>query len=143
MELYGIKAWALVGLAVVGWALAVLFLLTALANYNQAVSYYNGLALCLTQYRALASNYTALANQSLTVAKALGNLTLANIYTLNQTITLLNNVYYELEGLNNTLNTNNAVLGQALIELRAVNQTLTANNQLLMALVRAVNQTNH
>ena len=129
MELYGLKAWALVGLAVAGWALAVLFLLTALANYNEAVSYYDGLSLCMAQYRALVGNYTALANQSLAVARALGNLTLANVYALNQSIALLNNVYYELQGLNGTLTQNNQILGQVLAVLRAVNESLTANNR--------------
>ena len=120
--MYGLRAWALVGLAVVGWALAVLFLLTALANYDQAVTYYDGLELCLAQYRALASNYTVLARQGLEVAGALGNLTLVNVYVLNQTIALL-------QGLNSTLTQNDQVLGQVLAVLRVVNESLTANNR--------------
>ena len=117
MELYGLKAWALVGLAVAGWAL------------------------CLAQYRALVGNYTALANQSLAVARALGNLTLANVYALNQSIALLNNVYYELQDLNATLTQNDQVLGQVLAVLRAVNESLTTNDKLLWEFVSAINRT--
>ncbi len=81
-----------------GWALVVLFLLPAVSSYSEALGHYNSLITCMARYRALVSNYTVLANQGLAMAEALGNPTTANIYALNQSMSLLNNVHRELMG---------------------------------------------
>ncbi|BDR92227.1 hypothetical protein [Vulcanisaeta souniana] len=134
MELYGARAWVLIGIAVVGWVLAVLFFASNIANYNMAVYYRYTTIYCISQYNALARNYTTLANRTLTIISYLTNVTMTNAYALNQTGIVI-------ESLNNTLVQNNALLSQVARELYAVNNTVNANNALLTAFLRAVNAT--
>ncbi|WP_054857668.1 hypothetical protein [Vulcanisaeta sp. JCM 16159] len=108
---------------------------SSLANYNIAMYYRTTTIFCISQYNALARNYTTLANRTLGIIEYLGNVTLINAYALNQTGQVL-------IGLNQTLVMNNALMNQVAWELRAVNQTMAENNALLEALITAVNSTN-
>ncbi|GAB6946095.1 hypothetical protein JCM16161A_02250 [Vulcanisaeta sp. JCM 16161] len=135
MELYGARAWLLVGIAVLGWVLAIIGLASSLANYNIAMYYRTTTIFCISQYNALARNYTTLANRTLGIIEWLGNATLINAYALNQTGQVITS-------LNQTLVVNNELMNQVAWELRAVNQTLNEDNALLRALIMAVNSTN-
>ena len=61
-DLYGKKAWLVIGLAVVGWALAVIFMLAYMSTYYTGLHYYWAYVELVNQYKSLYENYTALFN---------------------------------------------------------------------------------
>ena len=130
MELYGWKAWALLGVAVAGWVLAVLFLLGSMSMLSTNRALYLGLYECEYDYYYLYRNYTALArttldvlNQAIAVINATGEVVNYNAAVLNATIQELNMVNQELASVNETL--------------YSVNQTLAVNNYILYQLYKA------
>ena len=58
-DLYGKKAWLVIGLAAVGWALAVLFMLAYVGMYYTAYHYYLATQELASLYQGLYRNYTA------------------------------------------------------------------------------------
>ena len=117
MELYGAKAWVVIGAAVAGWVLAVIFLMgsinLALVNHALTINLYA----CELDYNYLVRNYTALArttvyvlNQTLAVVNATGEVVSYNAQVLNTTGRELSIISQELAQVNNTVEANNYLL---------------------------------
>jgi len=135
MELYGKKALIMTGLAVVGWALAVIFMLAYIGMYYTAQHYYEANAQLASLYESLARNYTALASNAMRLANY-------SITVLNYTTSVLNYTDYIL-----TINTGelvgyNATATQYAVLLNETVSTLRETDQLLNATVSALNTYN-
>jgi hypothetical protein len=135
MELYGKKALIVTGLAVVGWALAIIFILSYVGMYYTAYHYYLATYELASMYQGLYRNYTTLA----TNAMRLTNYTIA---VLNYTTSVLNYTDYIL-----TINTGelvgyNATVSQYAVLLNETVATLRETDQLLNATVSALNTYN-
>jgi len=134
-DLYGKKAWLVIGLAAVGWALAVLFMLAYVGMYYTAYHYYLATQELASLYQGLYRNYTALATNAI-------RLTNYTIAVLNYTTSVLNYTDYVL-----TINTGelagyNATTIQYAGLLNETVTTLRVTDQLLNATVSALNTYN-
>jgi len=135
MELYGKKALIVTGLAVAGWALAVIFMLAYIGMYYTAYHYYLATQELASLYASLYRNYTALATNAI-------RLTNYTIAVLNYTTSVLNYTDYIL-----TINTGelvgyNATTTQYAVLLNETVATLRETDQLLNATVNALNTYN-
>ncbi|KUO82243.1 MAG: hypothetical protein AT718_11370 [Vulcanisaeta sp. JCHS_4] len=134
-DLYGRKAWLVIGLAAAGWALAVIFMLAYVGMYYTAYHYYLATYQLASLYQSLYRNYTVLAYNAL----MLTNYTIA---VLNYTTSVLNYTDYVL-----TINTNelagyNATTIQYARLLNETVSTLRVTDKLLNATVSALNTYN-
>jgi hypothetical protein len=134
-DLYGKKAWVVIGLAVVGWALAVIFMLAYVGMYYTAYHYYLATYELASMYQGLYRNYTTLAYNAI-------RLTNYTIAVLNYTTSVLNYTDYVL-----TINTGelvgyNATVSQYALLLNETVSTLRETDQLLNATVSALNTYN-
>ena len=134
-DLYGKKAWLVIGLAVAGWALAVLFMLAYVGMYYTAYHYYLADTQLANLYESLYRNYAALATNAI-------RLTNYTIVVLNYTTQVLNYTDYIL-----TINTGelagyNATTIQYAGFLNETVTTLRVTYQLLNATVSALNTYN-
>jgi hypothetical protein len=134
-DLYGKKAWVVIGLAAVGWALAVVFMLAYVGMYYTAYHYYLATYELASLYQGLYRNYTTLAYNAL-------RLTNYTIAVLNYTTSVLNYTDYVL-----TINTGelagyNATTIQYARLLNETVTTLRVTYQLLNATVSALNTYN-
>jgi hypothetical protein len=131
-DLYGKKTWLVIGLAAVGWALAVLFMLAYVGMYYTAYHYYLADTQLANLYESLYRNYTTLAYNAI-------RLTNYTIAVLNYTTSVLNYTDYIL-----TINTGelvgyNATVSQYAVLLNETVSTLRETDQLLNATVSALN----
>jgi len=125
-DLYGKKAWLVIGLAAVGWALAVIFMLAYVGMYYTAYHYYLATYELASMYQGLYRNYTTLATNAL-------RLTNYTIAVLNYTTSVLNYTDYvltintgELAGYNATVTQYARLLNDTIITLRETDQLLNA-----------------
>ena len=136
-DLYGKKAWVVIGLAVVGWALAVVFMLAYAGMYYTAYHYYLTTRELVNQYKALYENYTALAVNAMRLANY-------SITVLNYTDAVLAINTGELVGYNATATQYAMLLNETITTLRETDQLLNATvnalntyNQIMGRLVNA------
>jgi hypothetical protein len=143
-DLYGKKAWLVIGLAVVGWALAVLFMLAYVGMYYTAYHYYLATYELASLYQGLYRNYTTLAYSAI-------RLTNYTIIVLNYTTSVLNYTDYiltintgELAGYNATTIQYAGLLNETVTTLRVTYQLLNATvsalntyNQIMGRLINA------
>jgi len=130
-ELYGRKAWVVIGLAAVGWALAVIFMLAYVGMYYTAYHYYLATIQLTRLYGGLYRNYTTLAYNTLKLANY-------SITVLNYTAQVLNYTDYVL-----TINTGElAGYNTTLIQYaRLLNETVNALNTYNKIMARLLNAT--
>jgi hypothetical protein len=125
-DLYGKKAWLVIGLAVAGWALAVIFMLAYVGMYYTAYHYYLATYELASLYASLYRNYTALATNAI----RLTNYTIAVLnYTtsvLNYADTILTINTGELAGYNATTIQYARLLNNTITTLRVTDQLLNA-----------------
>jgi len=144
IELYGRKAWLVIGLAAVGWALAVVFMLAYVGMYYTAYHYYLATQELASMYQGLYRNYTTLAYNAMRLA----NYTIAVLnYTtnvLNYTNTILTINTGELVGYNATVSQYALLLNETVTTLRVTDKLLNATvnaldtyNQIMGRLVNA------
>ena len=135
MELYGKKALIMTGLAVVGWVLAVVFILAYVGMYYTAQHYYEANAQLASMYESLARNYTTLATNAMRLANY-------SITVLNYTTNVLNYTDYILAINTGELVGYNATATQYALLLNETITTLRETDQLLNATVSALNTYN-
>jgi hypothetical protein len=126
VELYGKKALIVTGLAVAGWALAIVFMLAYVGMYYTAYHYYLATHELASLYASLYRNYTALAYNAMRLANY--SITALNYTTsvLNYTNTILTINTGELAGYNTTATQYAVLLNETITTLRETDQLLNA-----------------
>ncbi len=129
-DLYGKKAWLVIGLAAAGWALAVVFMLAYVGMYYTAYHYYLATQELAGLYQGLYRNYTALAYNAIRLA----NYTIA---VLNYTTSVLNYTDYILTMNTNELAGYNTTLARYALLLNETVSALETYNQIMGRLINA------